>query len=84
MSSRGTARITIYVDDEPRRLFLGLRVRHAVGYQKAWRVARGEAMVQDGDGNQVDLDGALFEGERLYVRPAPVRARAPIDDDLLS
>jgi hypothetical protein len=84
MSSRRTARLMVYVDDEPRRLFLGLRVRHAVGYQKAWRVARGEAVVHDSDGNQVDLDGALYDGERLYVRSAPVRARAPVDDDLLS
>jgi hypothetical protein len=84
MSNRRTARLTVYVDDEPRRLFLGLRVRHAVGYQKAWRVARGEAVVQDGDGNQVDLDGALYDGERLYVRAASVRAWDPVDDDLLS
>jgi hypothetical protein len=56
------------VDDEPRRLFLGLRVRHAIGYREAWRVERGEAIVKDAAGNQVDLDGALYEGERLYVR----------------
>jgi len=74
MSSRGTARITVYVDDEPRRLFLGLRVRHAVGYQSAWRVARGEALVRDSDGNQVDLDGALYDGERLYVTPSSAQA----------
>jgi hypothetical protein len=58
----------IYVDDEPRRFFLGLRVRHAIGYRAAWRVERREAIVIDQDGNQVDLDGALYEGERLYVQ----------------
>jgi hypothetical protein len=50
-------RITVYIDDEPRRFFLGLRVRHAIGYQAAWRVERREVIIQDGNGNQVDLDG---------------------------
>jgi hypothetical protein len=67
MSSPATRRITVYVDDEPRRLFLGLRVRHAIGYRQAWRVERGEALVRDSDGNRVDLDGALYDGERLYM-----------------
>jgi hypothetical protein len=64
-------RLTVYVDDEPRRFFLGLRVRHAVGYRAAWRVERREAIVLDADGNQVDLDGALYDGERLYVHRLP-------------
>jgi hypothetical protein len=58
------------VNDEPLQLFLGLRVRHAVGYRQARRVERGEAMVEDGDNNRVDLDGALYDGQRLYVRAA--------------
>jgi hypothetical protein len=69
MSQGRTQRITVYVEDEPRRFFLGLRVRHAIGYGQAWRVERAEAVVEDGDGNQVDLDGALYDGERLYVKP---------------
>jgi hypothetical protein len=67
MSSPTTRRITVYVEDEPRRLFLGLRVRHAIGYWQARRVERGEALVRDSDGNRIDLDGALYDGERLYV-----------------
>jgi hypothetical protein len=67
MSNTANQRITVYVNDEPRRFFLGLRVRHAIGYQEAWREERGEVIVQDGDGNRVDLDGALYDGERLYV-----------------
>jgi hypothetical protein len=70
MSKAANQRITVYVNDEPRRFFLGLRVRHAVGYRAAWRVERREAIIEDGDGNQVDLDGALYEGERLFVKPA--------------
>ena len=70
MSEPRTKRITVYVNDEPRRFFLGLRVRHAVGPQQAWRVERNEAYVHDGDGNRLDLDGALYEGERLYIKVA--------------
>jgi hypothetical protein len=68
MSDTAARRVTVYVDDEPRRFFLGLRVRHAIGYRAAWRVERGQAVVHDGDGNRVDLDGALYDGERLYVQ----------------
>lgn len=64
-------RITVYIDDEPRRFFFGLRVRHAIGYQVAWRVERCEVIIQDENGNQVDLDSALYEGQRLYVKPIP-------------
>jgi hypothetical protein len=43
-------------------------VRHAIGHRQSQRVAGEEAVVNDGDGNCVDLDGALYDGERLYVR----------------
>jgi hypothetical protein len=69
MNQTKTQRIVVYVDDEPRRLFLGLRVRHAIGYRASWRVEQEQAAVEDGYGNMMDLDGALFEGERLYVKP---------------
>jgi hypothetical protein len=71
MSNTTNRRITVYVDDEPRRLFLGLRVRHAIGHQAAWRAERREAIVKDENGNQLDLDGALYDGERLYIRYLP-------------
>ena len=68
MSNKQSERLSVYVNGDPKRLFLGLRVRHAIGYQQAWRVERGEAVVKDGDGNRIDLDGALYDGERLFVR----------------
>jgi hypothetical protein len=71
MSRTASQRITVYVSSEPRRFFLGLRVRHAVGHETAWRVERGEAIVEDGDGNQLDLDGALHDGQRLTIRTVP-------------
>lgn len=71
MRTSTNQRLTIYVNDEPRRFYLGLRVRHAVGYEAAWRVERRKAIIIDGDGNQLDLDGALYDGERLYVRHLP-------------
>ena len=67
MKTTTNQRLTVYINDEPRRFFVGLRVRHAVGYSAAWRVERREAIITDGDGNQIDLDGALYDGERLYV-----------------
>ena len=69
MRERAERRVTVYVNKEPRRFFLGLRVRHAIGYPATWRVERGEAVVEDGEGNRVDLDGALYDGQRLTIRP---------------
>ncbi len=70
MSPQTTPRVTVYVNDEPRRYFLGLRVRHAIGYRAAWQVEHNQALVRDGEGDRVDLDGALYDRERLYVHPA--------------
>lgn len=61
-------RVRVYVDGEPRHLFLGLRVRHAIGHQRTKLVEQDQAVVEDGDGNRVDLDGALYDGEHLHVR----------------
>ncbi len=72
MRTSTNQRLTVYVNGEPRRFFVGLRVRHAVGYSAAWRVERREAIITDADGNRVDLDGALYDGERLYVEPLDV------------
>ena len=70
MMGEGAGRIQVYVDSEPRWFYLGLRVRHAIGSHQARRVERGECVVRDGDGDRVDLDGALYDGEQLYIRSA--------------
>jgi hypothetical protein len=67
MRDSAAPRVTVCVDGELRRLFLGLRVRHAIGHWKARQVESGQAVVQDGEANVVDLDGALYDGERLTV-----------------
>jgi hypothetical protein len=67
MERKTDQRITVYVGGEPRRFFLGLKVRHAIGYRQAWRVERGRAVVQDDRGNLVDLDSLLQDGAWLYV-----------------
>ena len=67
--SKPVSPITVYVEDQPRPIHLGLRVRHAIGHQLAKQVERGEAVVRDDRGYRIDLDGALYDGERLYVRP---------------
>jgi D-arabinose 1-dehydrogenase-like Zn-dependent alcohol dehydrogenase len=68
----GTAnwRITVYVNGEARRTFLGLRVRRVLGHEEAGRVEQGEAVVEDAEGSRVDLDGALYDGQRLTVKQA--------------
>lgn len=73
MTTTNNRRITVYIQDEPRRFFLGLRVRHAIGHPAAWRLERGEAIVEDRDGNQLDLDGALYDGLRLYIKTLPLQ-----------
>lgn len=61
--------VTVYVNDKPKRLFLGLKVKHAIGAQWAQKVREHCAVVRDGEGNPVDVDGALYDGERLYLAP---------------
>ena len=79
MTGMESRRIQVYVEGETRVLFLGMRVRHAIGAEQVRRVERDKAMVVDGDGHRVDLDGALYDGERLEV----VRADSHSDRDEL-
>lgn len=70
MSHNVDKRVTVCVNGRPRRLFLGLRARHALGRLLVRQIERGEATLMDGEGNRVDLDGALYDGQLLMVRPA--------------
>lgn len=69
MSRTADQRVIVYVNGSPRRLFLGMRARHAVGHRLAREIECGSAILEDDEGNQVDLDGAVYDQERLIVRP---------------
>jgi hypothetical protein len=62
-------KITVYVNDQPKELFVGMRVRNAIGSRARQRVQAHRALIRDADGNRVDVDGALHDGERLYLAP---------------
>ncbi len=62
-------KITIYVNDKPKRLFFGMRVKNAIGARRARAVREHRAIVRDADGNRIDIDGALYDGERLCIAP---------------
>lgn len=47
---------------------MGMKVKHALGPRLAREVREGRAVVRDQFG-QVDLDGALYDGQRLLVEP---------------
>lgn len=63
-------KITVYVNDKPKQFFIGALVKHAIGTRATKAVRAHRAVVRDADGNQVDVDGALGEGERLFVIPS--------------
>lgn len=60
-------KITVYVNNKPKTTFLGMRVRNVIGARAVQRVQAHQAIVRDGEGHVVDIDGALYDGERLYI-----------------
>jgi hypothetical protein len=68
--------ITIYVNDKSKELFFGLRVKNAIGARWTQRVKMHRAIVRDADGNSIDVDGALYDGERLYLAAIDPKAFA--------
>ena len=73
-----TEKITVYVNDRPKDLFLGMCVKHAIGARWVRLVKSHRALVVDAAGNRVELDGALYHGERLSL--TPIDARKIADD----
>jgi hypothetical protein len=61
--------ITIYVNDKPKRIFFGMRVKNVISARRAQAVRDHRAIIRDADGNSIDVDGALYDGERLYISP---------------
>lgn len=67
--------LSVTVDGKPVRLFKGAEVKHALnwvgGPELIARVMSGSAIVWDETaGAPTDLGGALYDGERLVIRPA--------------
>jgi hypothetical protein len=68
-------RIKVHVNGKAVWISPAFSVRHALlAYDEdsLADVTSGEAYVADARGNEVGLDGALFDGMRLYVRDAEV------------
>ncbi len=59
----------MYVNDKPKQIFFGMRVKNAISARRAQAVREHRAIIRDADGNRIDVDGALYDGERLYVSP---------------
>jgi hypothetical protein len=69
VKSETPEQITVYVNDKPKRIFFGMRVKNVVGARRAQAAREHRAMIRDADGNSIDVDGALNDGERLYISP---------------
>lgn len=62
-------KITVYLNDKPKSLFIGMRVKNAISARRVQAVREQRAVIRDADGNTIDVDGALYDGERLYIAP---------------
>ncbi len=71
MAAKSGDKIRVYVDGKPILISKAFTVRHAVlahDEDALAEVISGEAYVADVRGVEVDLDGALFDGMRLYIK----------------
>lgn len=65
---------TVYVNEKPVEIYRGMKVRHAlisVDFGLYQDCLEGLAVVRDGDGFVVGLEGSLSEGARLKVEKTP-------------
>ena len=70
-TAKSSDRIRVYVDGKPISISRAFSVRHAIlahNEDALAEVISGEAYVADARGVEVGLDGALFDGMRLYVK----------------
>jgi hypothetical protein len=70
-------RVSVTVNGRAASFFLGLTVRHAIGARSARAVREGRADVRDHDGNLVGLEGALYDGQALFVRDLATSSAPP-------
>lgn len=71
MSSDRSERITVRVNGAPVEIYRGMKVRHALiarDYDLLRKAEQGLIRVQDGNGYDVGLDGALQEGSQLFLK----------------
>jgi hypothetical protein len=69
VKSNQPEQITVYVNDKPKRIFFGMCVKNAISVRRAQAVREHRAIIRDAIGNSIDVDGALYDGERLYISP---------------
>ncbi len=62
-------KITVYVNGKSKRVFLGMRVKNVISVRRARALREHRAEIRDAEGNQIDVDGALYDGERLFISP---------------
>jgi hypothetical protein len=64
-------RKTVYVNDQPVRIFLWAEVQHCVNAYDSdlyLKVQRGEAEIVDASGNRIGWGGFAGDGVHIYVR----------------
>ncbi|PMQ02175.1 MAG: hypothetical protein CBR30_00510 [Dictyoglomus sp. NZ13-RE01] len=63
--------ITVFVNDEPVKIYQGMQVMHALIsynidiYKKC---LKGECIIFDENGFEIGLEGALHDGSKIYIK----------------
>jgi hypothetical protein len=58
----------VYVNQKSVDVLPGMTVKHALIHAGLLKEIEGFKKVYDGWGNELGLDGALFEGMKIYIR----------------
>ena len=58
----------VYVNQKPVNVLPGMSLKHVLTGAGLLKEVKASAKVYDEWGNELGLDGALFEGMRIYVR----------------